>query len=239
MITIIIPYKQPEPHLEKTIEEIGIKSKTKPELHVIEDTGKGLNMGGVINRIVKETDSKYIMKLDAHCMVDEGFDQKLIDNSKPNRVQAPKRYKLDPERWEKYGEPVEREQIIFEGLLHKNIRGYRWDEPGDTMHIQCSCWFMEREWFNKCGFLKTKFGGEPTEIFWTTLKNGGETIINTNTWYAHWHKPKELCYPEDLMKSRAKSYDLWVNKHRELFRNLIEKNMPIPGWSENWEKWLK
>ena len=233
-LTCIIPYREPEPYLDKTIEEVKTKSTTNPEIKVMES--KGLEMGQKLNQAVKETDSKYLLKLDAHCMLDKGFDQKLIENSKPNRVQAPRRYKLDPEKWIKHGEPVDREMIVFESLLYKNIRGYRWDEPGDTMHIQCSCYFMERDWWNKCGFLKTRFGGEPTEIFYETLKNKGETVINTNTWYAHWHKPKELCYPEDLMKSRARAYDKWANT--ELFRELIAKHQPIPGWCKDWEKFL-
>ena len=242
-LSVLVPYRLPEPHLEKTLEDIKAKATTNPVILPLEDKSKELRMRHIINEVVEKADTEFIMKLDSHCLLDEGFDEKLIANSKPNRVQVPRRYRLDAEKWEKYGDPIDNEHIIFENLLHKLIWGTPWEtDHEDMMHFQGSCWFMPREWFKKCGLLKTEgYGGwadEPEEILFTTLQHKGEVKVNKDTFYAHWHKPKELAYPVNVNKNRTFSYNLWVNENRELFREVVEKFMPLPDWPKEWEKWL-
>lgn len=56
-----------------------------------------------VNLGVKESDSKYVMKLDAHCAVDKDFDLKLIKNCEPDWTVVPRMYNLHAYDWKCYG----------------------------------------------------------------------------------------------------------------------------------------
>lgn len=51
------------------------------------------------NQGVKISTAKYIMKLDAHCSVDEGFDEKLIADMQPDWTMIPRMYNLHAFDW--------------------------------------------------------------------------------------------------------------------------------------------
>lgn len=65
-------------------------------LHYTESIGQrtATNIGAVVSR------AKYIMKLDAHCSVDEGFDVKLMEDCQPDWTMIPTLYKLHAFDWE-------------------------------------------------------------------------------------------------------------------------------------------
>src|SRR5574343_633646 len=160
-----------------------------------------------INKAVEMSTGDYVMSLDAHCMVAKGFDEQLIKDHQPNWVQVPRRHRLDAENWclQCQGDdrpPIDYEYIMWHTLVRdKGLHGFRWDlrtlerweiKIDDILTFQGSCWFMEKEWFRKMGFMQiegyTGWGQEAEEISFTTWKNGGECKVNKNTWYAHLHK---------------------------------------------------
>lgn len=53
-----------------------------------------------INLAARNAKGKYIMKLDAHCKLAEGFDRVLIDNYKPNQTVIPRMYNLHAFDWQ-------------------------------------------------------------------------------------------------------------------------------------------
>jgi glycosyltransferase involved in cell wall biosynthesis len=65
-------------------------------LHHSESVGQraATNQGAMLAR------SKYIMKLDAHCAVDEGFDVKLMEDCEPNWTVIPRIYNLHGFDWQ-------------------------------------------------------------------------------------------------------------------------------------------
>jgi len=216
-----------------------------------------------VNEAVRQSTGDYVMALDAHCMVAEGFDLQLIKDHQPNWVQVPRRHRLDAENWclqdQKDGRPpIDYEYLMFRGIQDHAFHGYKWDARtlerkdimiDDILTMQGSTWFMAKDWYNHCGFMDIKYQGwgqEAEEISFTTWKNGGRVVVNKNTWYAHLHKGKKygrmyrLNYEENKL-SYAYAYKLWVMENKEFFIKLIEKFWPIPNWPTNWKKiiWLE
>ena len=105
MISLIIPSRN-ERYLNQTIAEVKAKFVGDYEIIVIldgadSDRVEGVNylynkkpngMRTAINQGVKEAKGKYLMKLDAHCMVDHGMDEKLRVVHQDNWVQVPRRH---------------------------------------------------------------------------------------------------------------------------------------------------
>ena len=278
-LSVIIPAKN-EPYLNNTIREVLTKSREETDVYVtldgyepdelIEDSrvhyiripqSEGCHMRQGINEAVTLTRSRFIMKLDAHCLLAEGFDTVLIKAHQAKLVQIPRRMRLDVKEWKVIEDgrlPIDYELIIFQnlitsaGLASKGfIWGTVWDEMtrarmdkpiDDIMHFQGSCWFMERSWFTQCGFLSTAYGGfaqESEEILFGTLKNCGRVVVNKNTYYAHLHKDQVMRQwfefsPQELKDGNAYSYNLWV-RDREFFESFVERFMPIPGWPVGWK----
>ena len=50
---------------------------------------------------------KYIMKLDGHCALDKGFDEKLKADCETDWVVIPRRYSLDAEKWQRQKAPID------------------------------------------------------------------------------------------------------------------------------------
>jgi len=211
-----------------------------------------------INEAVKQAKGEYVMSLDAHCMVAEGFDEILAKFHQPNWVQVPRRNRLDAENWCLQAQADDRPPIDYEYIMYpekftpKAFHGFKWDERtiarqeimiDDIITFQGSCWFMTKEWFNKMGFMQiegyTGWGQEAEEISFKTWANGGKCKINKYTWYAHLHKGRKygrmyFMSRDDNRKSYRYSYEYWRDK--PAFHDLINKFMPMPGWPRNWKE---
>lgn len=118
-LSVIIAARQ-EMFLNKTVEEVLTKSKGKTECIVILDGAwpevplkqhEHLNVlyhpvsvgqRAAVNDGARLSQAKYIMKLDAHCTLDNGFDVKLIESAKElgrNVTQVPTQYNLHAFDW--------------------------------------------------------------------------------------------------------------------------------------------
>jgi glycosyltransferase involved in cell wall biosynthesis len=208
VVSIIIPAIREE-YLQKTIQDLQRKSRGDIEIIVIEDKP----MRTAINEGVAKAKGKYILKTDAHCMFDEGFDQKLIDVHEPNWVQTPTRKRLDAEKWELIEDGREDTDYMFiqkgKGFKDhvKNCDPELKKKLIDDVQIfQGSCYFMEKDYFNHLKLLDdVNFGGmgsEALEICVKTRADGGRVIVNKTTWYAHYHKTKAV-FRRNMDKSIA------------------------------------
>lgn len=266
MLSIVIPTKN-EKYLDNTIKDILAKARGEIEVIVVLDGYNPTRLDGVkyiyhetsvgmreaINSGMAEAKGEYIMKIDAHCIVDEGFDLKLIEVHQPNWVQIPRRYKLDGEKWQRKDEYVDYEHFVFPLKYHPpSLHGFKSPERqearkdvmlDDTMTFQGSCYFMTRAYWEEMKFLKDERYGtlpaqEATYIGNSVWLSGGRVVVNKNTWYAHYHKTKEegRGYHMSIDKQRqcyAFSYNHWVNDNREGFKKLVEK------FNLNWDKLWK
>jgi len=218
-----------------------------------------------INAGVSIAKGEYVMSLDAHCMMDKGFDEKLAKDCDDDWVVIPRRLRLHAEDWTIEDGP-DQPPIDYEYWMHRafignfkdhrfgELHGYKWNQRtierkdiliDETMTIQASCWFMKKKYFNRLGLMQvdgyTGWGQEAEEICLKTWTSGGKVMTNKKTWYAHLHKGGKwgrMYYMTKYQRDASikYSYDFWVNKNRKEFAKVINHFMPIPNWTEDWEK---
>lgn len=230
-VSVIIPSRNEE-FLQKTIDDLLTKAKEDIEIIVVLDgywpkillrddprviilhqgtMHNSRGMRAAINDGVSLSKGKYVMKIDEHCMVDEGFDVKLKADCSDNWVVIPRRYRLDPFEWkiiEDGRPPIDYMFLDYpyktRGEVTDGLHGNEWRQMhferrdvliDDTMSWQGSCWFMRRTWWNTLGPLDEQLYGsfthESQEIGNKTWLSGGRLVVNKKTWYAHFHKGKK------------------------------------------------
>ena len=239
-VSVIIPSRK-ERYLDKTIEEIQKKFIDDFEIIVILDGADSNRIDGVkyiynkkakgmrtsINQGVKLVTGRYIMKLDAHCMIDKEIDRKLKENHQDKWIQIPTRKRLDAKHWcflDYKGPDVNYMQWnkdfigIKAGTKNRSVdlQSKLLDE---TETFQGSCYFIEKSFFEQIGLLDdVNFAGSGNEASELALKVrycGGMVIRNKKTWYAHARVSRK--YSIDRTKSReaikqlAKKYGYRTN----------------------------
>lgn len=183
-----------------------------PRLHLLH-RGDAVGMRDNINAAAAIAKTKFIMKLDGHCKLAEGYDVALSEACDGDWVMAPRRYALDPERWEfdtenpKY--PIDYHYLSYpwerptdpECGLHGTPWGRRREERkhitgvDDEASSQGSCWFMHRAWFNHIGPMDQSLHGpfisEHQEVGMKTVLAGGLVKVHKGTYYAHLRKGRK------------------------------------------------
>jgi len=270
MVTIVIPSRS-EPYLQKTIQDLLLKASGDIEIIAILEgywppisefvndkrvtyihwtTSRG--MRPAINAGVSIAKGEYILKCDAHVMFDKGYDTVLTTWCEDQWVVVPRRYALDPKKWEidksnpKY--PVD---YMY---LSNDFHGVVWDEKNkdddlkvkvydDLMSAQGSCWFMKKDYFYELELMDESlfgtFASEFQEIGLKCWLSGGRVIVNKKTWYAHWHKTESRGYSLDKADGdRAVNHVKdWMSgvytwpKQKHNIDWLVEKFAPVPGWN--------
>lgn len=203
---------------------------------------------------------KYIYKSDAHCRFDKGFDEKLQQDMEDDWIVMP-RFKIIKDDWSIQERDGKEEFYDYFYLCcpFTDPKGFRfkagghWRERTDerlnipideTPQMHGSGWFMTRDrYFELGGFPNIDPHGHAQEPLWLGLKNqlmGGKLMVNKNTWYAHLHQQgNKRGYHMDKQQENI-SYDLAATTFMSDPRMFewLEKNMPMPTWSDNWRELL-
>ncbi|MGD9276366.1 MAG: glycosyltransferase family 2 protein [Candidatus Pacearchaeota archaeon] len=286
MISIAIPSRN-EIFLKKTVEDILEKSIGDIEVYPIldgydipkdevveDDRVKYIRLPKnyhtqkrqAINLVASVCNGDYIMSLDAHCMLDYGWDEIIVKDLEEDWIAIPRRNRLDAENWCIQKQCDDRPPIDYEYLMWPvkfkpmGFHGFKWDDRtleredikiDDTITCQASMWVMHKSWYKKNEFMQIKgftgWGMEAEELCFKTWMRGGRVITNKNTRYAHLHKGREygrmyFLPKKDTRKCNAYAFDYFVNnrdkKRIHDFSWLIEKFMPMPNWPEDWENQL-
>ena len=223
MVSIIIPSRN-EKYLDKALEGYLVNFKGDFEIIVNIDgydepikevegvtyihNKESKGMRPAINEAVALAKGKYILKIDAHCLIDEGLDVKLTQDHQPNWVQTPRRYRMDHKTWSMVddGRPPIDYMYLNADLVGVECRSKNRDPKlakkllDDTETFQGSCYFMEKDLFYKLGLMDVgefgTFANEAQEIGIKCVGNGGRVVVNKNTWYAHPRAPRR--YSLDL-----------------------------------------
>jgi len=258
MLSTVIPsYK--DPLLVKTInsllenatgkiEIIAVLDGYWPTFELVDDPrvryvhlGKNRGMRGAINAGVAIARGEFIQRTDEHCMFGKGFDEIITKNMKENWVVTPKRFFLDPIKWEVMDiPPVEYEKLVIQGGV--KFSGVRWDNRAkerqhkvidDTMAMQGSCWFMKRCWWDKViGKLQTDGYGphyqDSHEMVFKTWKAGGALKINKAAWYAHKHRSFPRTHNEGTKENPANREQGWAYSLSQ-WQDYYEKEVK-PKW---------
>jgi glycosyltransferase involved in cell wall biosynthesis len=204
-----------------------------------------------VNVAVSLARGKYVMCLDAHCMVGKGFDEILKKDCEENWIVIPRRYKLEPISWtiRKDVPPIDYEYWMLKEFNMGYLKPYRWDSRAierkdiaidNTLTFQGSCWFMYKSYFQKMGFMRiegyTGWGQEDVELAMETWTTGGRVVVNKNTWYAHLYKGTKYgrmysANQHQHAASRAYAFDYWCIQRKEEFLEVLRKFEPIPNWN--------
>lgn len=239
-VSIIIPSRNEE-YTGKTVKDLLEKATGDIEIYVILDGwwlkpgeynsdprvnyihySKPSGMRNAINSGVALSRGEYILKTDAHCMFDKGFDEKLKADHQRNWIQIPRRYPLDVKKWE-IEKRTDNKYPIDVMVLDENLQGRPTKERKDdsiieTESFQGSCWFMSKDFYHDLNLLdEERFGGfwqEAQEMGIKCVKAGGKVMRNTKTFYAHLHKTKGRGYSlnEDQLKVREEMRKLYDNR---------------------------
>jgi len=254
MLSVIIPSHN-EIYLQKTIDSllkncggeieiVVVLDGYWPKIPLLEDKrvkvvhlGKNRGMRGAINAGVLVSKGEYIMRTDEHCMFGDRFDLLLTATIQDNWIVTPRRYFLDPVKWEVMDlPPVDYEKLVIQD--NKKFSGQRWDSRteerkdimvDETMAMQGSCWIMKRSWWDKViGELQTEGYGplyqDSHEMVFKTWKAGGKLMINKSTWFAHKHRS----FPRTHNYGTAEATPGWtysLNLWRDYYLNEI-----VPKW---------
>jgi glycosyltransferase involved in cell wall biosynthesis len=230
-VSIIIPDRNGQPYLQQTIDDLLVKAegdieiivaadgvwpdpiiKAHPKVTVIHfgEVHNNLGMREAINKGVNISTGKYIMKIDEHCSVGQGFDRLLKAECKPDWVVIPRRKRWDAEEWKliEDGRPdIDYMYIEYPYLKPfdktQGLHGAEWKRPDrakymidDTPTMQGSCYFMHRVYWDKLfpnGLDSEQYGTftqEAQEISMAAWLSGGRVVVNKRTYYAHFHKGK-------------------------------------------------
>lgn len=254
-VSVLIPSRN-EQFLQKTIDGVFKKAKgdievvvyldgywTDPVLKhdprlVVVHKSKVCGMRSGINSAAAVAKGEYLLKLDGHCLLDEGFDMKLKADCEDDWVVVPTRKRLDAENW--CIQETKKPDINYMYLSYPDdpkdwggpgLHGRLWREKNinpelkkvlidETMSFQGSCWFLKRDYFYYLELMDEEnygpFWKEAQEIGLKAFLSGGRVMRNKNTWYAHLHKGKRYGRGYHLPKYitiNATSYvNEWLNK---------------------------
>lgn len=212
MVSVIIPSRN-ERFIDNTIRDVIEKASDEIEVLFLLDDGS-VGMREAIRVMVEHATGKYIMKLDAHCMMADRWDVALVEHHQDKWVQIPTRYRLNAHTWEvdHTKAPV---NLMYLTKDHKGIVNRTQDLPEmihDTETFQGSCYFMERDYFLKLGFFDEGFGSfwhEAQEIGIRVKADGGRIVRNKHTWYAHARLGRKYVAPEqnNYIKEFIRKYE--------------------------------
>lgn len=228
MLSVVIPARN-ERFLDKTIEDVLKKAQGPIEVIAVLDgywppsplpedkrlrvahIGASKGMRAAINAGVAISRGDSVMKLDGHCMLDDGFDVKLDADCAEDWVVIPRRKRLDAENWcihEVGKRDVDYEYLSFPSnpadFGGPGLNGRIWNdrafsrshvEIDENMSFQGSSWYMRRKYFDFLELMDDvnygSFAHEAQEIGLKAWLSGGKVMTNKKTWYAHLHKGKK------------------------------------------------
>jgi glycosyltransferase involved in cell wall biosynthesis len=229
-LSVIIPSRSKTDYLQKTIDDVLAKAEGEIEIIVVLDgywpvpflkpdkriiiIHNGMiqdnrGMRAAINTGMAMAKGKYVMKLDEHCMMDQGFDVKLAADCDDNWVVIPRRLRLDGDAWTippDHRPPVDYMSIAYPykrlhdhtcGLYGEEWRQKYYDKVDvlidDTMTWQGSCYFSTKKYWDELiapmdDINYGPFNHEAQEIGNKVWLGGGRLVVNKKTWYGHMHK---------------------------------------------------
>jgi len=272
IVSVILPARN-EPYLKKTIQDLLAKAKGEIQIipvldgywpaysDIIDDPrvdylhfGEARGMRNAINSGRRIARGDYLMKLDSHCMVSEGFDLVLKGCCEYDWVVVPRRYPLDPENW-KIEERTDNKYPIDYMYLSSDLHGVVWNERNhdpelkkkkidEVMSNQGSVWLMRKTYFDWLELMDEKtygmFWNEFQEIGLKVWLSGGKVMVNKDAWYAHWHKTKTRGYslPSHEQVMAQKNVDKWLTQkmfHKQKYdiKWLVDRFKPVPTWPAN------
>lgn len=224
-LSVIIPSRDPR-FLQPTVDDLLAKAEGEVEVIVVLDgywadlkDDKRVKiihqnyrgMREAINAGMSLASGDWLLKADEHTLWDQGYDRKLIEDCDEQTVVVPRRYRLDPEKWEVINDgrpPID--YMFIDYPFYKphdatqGLHGAEWTAKhherkdvliDDLMTFQGSAYFMHKNHWRWQGDLSTELYGpfthEAQEVSNKAWLGGRRVVVNKKTWYAHLHKGKK------------------------------------------------
>jgi glycosyltransferase involved in cell wall biosynthesis len=204
--------------------------------------GRNRGMRDAINAGVSIAKGDFLLRMDEHQIVGQGYDRILIETCQPNWIVTPRRFFLDVDKWEVMDlPPIETLKLSIKG---GKFTGENWperneqfkDEPlVETMAMQGSMWLMPHKWWDEViGELQTEGYGplnfDSHEMVFKTWQAGGKLMLNKNTWHAHKHRSFKRTHrsgsPENP-KNEAQCYEYSLKIWSDYYKNEIRPKWKI------------
>jgi len=182
---------------------------------IVKDKSEGL--GAATWDMAQIATGQYVLKLDAHCSLAEGYDDILLREARPKRLQVLSRYQLKASEWRRGHGPSQYLYMTYpwlcdssygcgmhstkwlgddglQGDYFKRERDLRGLSVDEVMTFQGSMWFIERDYFVALGGIEREYilHQEATTIGMKVWLSGGECVVNKDSWYAHLFKGKRF-----------------------------------------------
>jgi len=198
-LSVVIPARN-EPYLHQTVKDISLKVGDETEVLWMEDPGIGQR--ATTNILVEKSTGEYVMKVDAHCMFDEGFDRKMLADIDEKTILSPRLLALDAEAWKPRLDCPPSSQYVFDtNLVMQYDRGRENLDPiVETMCLQGSAWMVSRRNYIQWGLgdeNMPSWGGQGPELGIKAFLNGGVCKTTNKTWYAHLFRQSDADFPYD------------------------------------------
>ncbi len=211
--------------------------------------GRNRGMRGAINAGLDIAQGEFIGRMDEHCMVAKGMDKILTDSCKENEIMTPRRYYLDPEKWEVMKDKgyIDYEDLTiqrvtetvrkFAGKPNRDKLKARKDIMVDeTQAMQGSFWIANRKFFKKVvGQLQTQGYGpliqDSVEVCMKYWKAGGRLMVNKNTWFAHKHRSFSRTHSNGTKENPANCDDGYTYA-LEQWEDYYTKEL-LPKWNSS------
>lgn len=254
-LSVIIPAYQ-EPYVQRTVDSLLAASSLGGDLEILvvldgrwrDEAVQGdarvrvlqldghLGLRSAINAGLAAARGKFVLKVDAHCDFDQGFDRKMVEGCQEDWVLIPRRYALEEDSWRPTRLSHPRDYHYLNYPVYVEGYGYSmtahvWDRRGrrrpvdDTMTFQGSCWMVHRGHFDRLlGRLDDspkRYGSfwlEYLEIGCTYWLSGGEVKVTKDTWYAHLAKQARHYEGEEFSRAYKMGWprlrhSAWASRH--------------------------
>lgn len=235
---------------DNEIEVIPVLDGYTPETPIKKDDrikvvslGQNVGMRRAINAGVRTSRGRYILRADEHNMFGDRFGLILTSQCQPDWIVTPRRYFLDPVKWEVMDIPPVDYMELRIVRVSDTIRKFSGvDKPGDpnqpiqeSMAMQGSCWLMERAWWDRIiGELQNEGYGphyqDSHEMVFKTWKAGGKLMVNKNTWHAHKHRDFPRTHSNGTKENPSNNEACWtysLSQWEEYFTKEI-----LPKWQK-------
>src|SRR3990167_4680065 len=218
--------------------------EVKPKTNVFFST-EPIGQRKMMNVLAKNATGDYLMKLDAHCSLSQGFDVAMLKDIEPDSVIVPALGKLNVKNWTIPPTPLNSNFVLNTNLEFHYAPNIP-ELVHETMTIQGSGFMVSREnyWkWNLCDEVFGSWGMGGAEVALKTWLLGGRVLSTKNAFMGHWFRMPEdggdgFPYERDMKQvNHAFAYarELFLgNKLKGQKRSmqwLIEKfNLPL-DWS--------
>jgi glycosyltransferase involved in cell wall biosynthesis len=216
-----------------------------PKIHW-EYRNKPIGQRKMMNILAKKAEGRYLMKLDAHVSLSQGFDIQMLKDIDDNSVLVPALCKLNPETWTIAPKPISSNFYLDTDLVFQYGEN-KSELVHEIMTIQGSGFMVSRDKYFELGLCDESLGSwgmQGTEVALKTWLSGGKVLSTKNAYMGHYFRMFEdggqgFPYERDMNKINEtfrKVKEMFLNnkwsKQTKSIQWLVEKfNYPL-----NWTK---